>query len=225
MTHLVHINPLLFEAGDRLTREEFLELWERMPALKFAELIDGVVYLPSPVSLEHGQKDTLLQCWMTIYASRTGFIDVAANSTWLMEKESAPQPDVALRIRPEYGGQSRTEGKLGAGAPEFVAEVTRSSRSYDLGPKLALYERAGVREYLAVLTEEERLEWRVRRERGFELIHPDWTRVYRSEVFPGLWLDGSAFWNHDIPAVLATLEKGLQSSEFAAFLESHPLTP
>src|SRR5690349_11447752 len=143
MTHLVYINPLLFEPGDRLTREEFLERWECMPALKFAELIDGVVYLPSPVSSEHSRKDHTLQMWTGLYAARSGVAEVLPNATWLMA-ESAPQPDVALRLRPEYGGQSRDEKKYAAGAPEFAGEVSRSSRSYDLGPKLALYERAGV---------------------------------------------------------------------------------
>ena len=32
--------------GDRLTREEFLRRWEAMPDLKWAELIDGIVYMP-----------------------------------------------------------------------------------------------------------------------------------------------------------------------------------
>lgn len=42
--------PLL-EAGDRLSREEFERRYARMPELKKAELIEGIVYLPSsPVS-------------------------------------------------------------------------------------------------------------------------------------------------------------------------------
>ena len=61
MTHLVHVNPLLFEPGERLSVDEFLDLWERMPNLKFAELIDGVVYMPSPLSFEHGRRDGQLQ--------------------------------------------------------------------------------------------------------------------------------------------------------------------
>ena len=39
--------------GDRLTRDEFERRYEAMPHLKKAELIEGVVYLPSPqVSVE-----------------------------------------------------------------------------------------------------------------------------------------------------------------------------
>ena len=218
MTHLVHFDPLLFEAGDRFAREEFLARWERMPALKFAELIDGVVYLPSPVSIEHARRDHILQVWTGVYASHSGVVEVLANGTWLMA-ESAPQPDVALRLRPECGGQSRDMGKYPAGAPEFMAEVCGSTRSYDLGPKLALYERAGVREYLAVLLEERRLEWRVLGDRGFEMIQAEGAGIWRSPIFPGLWLDEMAFWRGDVPGVLAVLEQGIHSAEFARFRE------
>ncbi|HEY7389976.1 MAG TPA: Uma2 family endonuclease [Bryobacteraceae bacterium] len=199
-----------------MCREEFLARWEEAPDLKLAELIDGVVYLPSPVSLEHGRAVTLIQYWMTTYATRLGKAEVLANTTWMME-ESSPQPDIALRIRPEFGGQSRNVDKFAGGAPEFAAEVTRSTRSYDLGPKLQLYERAGVREYLAALLEEQRLEWRVLRDGRYDLLQPDAAGIFRSTVFPGLWLDEAAFWANDTPAVLRVLEKGMSSPEFAAF--------
>lgn len=192
-----------------------------MPALRFAELIDGVVYLPSPVSIEHGRAGHLLQLWADRYASRAEVAEVLANVTWLM-LESAPQPDITVRLRPEYGRQSRDEGKYPAGAPEFVAEVSRSTRSYDLGPKLALYARAGVKEYLAVLLEEQRFEWRALREHGYELIAPDSAGIRCSEVFPGLWLDEVAFWNNDIQGVLAVLERGLHSGEFSEYKQRHP---
>jgi hypothetical protein len=40
--------PLL-EPGDRLSREEFERRYDRIPQLKKAELIEGTVYMPSPV--------------------------------------------------------------------------------------------------------------------------------------------------------------------------------
>jgi len=216
MAHLIYTEPLLFESGDRLGRDEFLDRWEQTPTLRFAELIDGVVYLPSPVSLDHAEKDHLIQLWTGLYASRSGMAQVLPNATWMMQ-ESAPQPDVTMRLRPEFGGQSGNAGKYPAGAPEFVAEVSRSTRSYDLGPKLELYERARVGEYLVVLLEEERLEWRILRDRRFQLIPPESDRIRRSVVFPGLWLDEPAFWRNDAPAVLAVLERGMQSDEFTRF--------
>jgi hypothetical protein len=42
-------------AGQRPSRKEFRRRWEAMPELKFAELIDGVVYMPSPQTSDHGR--------------------------------------------------------------------------------------------------------------------------------------------------------------------------
>jgi Uma2 family endonuclease len=131
--------------------------WERMPELKFAELIDEVVYMPSPGSVVHGRYDLLANGWALAYVAATGTCEAVSDSTWLM-MGSAPQPGVALRRL--SGGMSREEGNFLAGAPELIVEICRSSRAYDLGPKLALYQRAGVQEYVAVLLEERRIEWR-----------------------------------------------------------------
>ena len=61
---LVETPPL--EPGDRLTREEFERRYDAMPELKKAELIDGVVYLPSPVSLTQGDYDSLAQLILSL---------------------------------------------------------------------------------------------------------------------------------------------------------------
>jgi hypothetical protein len=53
LSHPVHVNPLLFEAGDRMSRDEFIAAWSRMPGVKFAELIEDTVYMPSPLSHTH----------------------------------------------------------------------------------------------------------------------------------------------------------------------------
>ena len=46
-------------AGQRLAVQEFLRRWEAMPEVKFAELIDGVVYMPSPLSSDQWAHRTL----------------------------------------------------------------------------------------------------------------------------------------------------------------------
>ncbi|HEX7379856.1 MAG TPA: hypothetical protein VF278_22210, partial [Pirellulales bacterium] len=53
-------------AGDELTREEFLRRWEADPTIKFAELIGGTVYMPSPVSAEHGGMDGHVGAWLSV---------------------------------------------------------------------------------------------------------------------------------------------------------------
>ena len=206
MSYLFANCPLLFESGDRLSREEFLARWEQMPALKKAELIDGVVYMPSPVSKGHGRFDTIVQMLLNVYAARTPGCEPLSNATWLM-LESAPQPDTCLyRVAEADAG---TVQDLAAGSPELIVEVTMSSRSYDLGPKLALYQRAEVPEYVALLVEEQRIEWRVLEKGSYRLMAPDADGVFRSKVFPGLWLDSAAFWRKDRLKLLAVLEQGL----------------
>ncbi|MGI8741688.1 MAG: Uma2 family endonuclease [Bryobacteraceae bacterium] len=218
MTRLLHTDPLLFEAGDHMPREEFLDRWERMPELKNAELIDGVVYMPSPVSLAHGDSDGFLLGVLIFYAWRTPGCRFTPNTTWLM-LESAPQPDGVLRILPEYGGRTGVRDKLASGSPELVAEVVVSSRSYDLGPKLALYQRAGVPEYIAALNEEQRIEWRIFERGSYRMMQPDPDGVSRSRIFPGLWLDSVAYWAENTTRLLSVLEEGLASEEHQRFVE------
>jgi hypothetical protein len=217
MTHLIPLSPLAFEPGDRMTRDEFLELWEKMPGLKFAELIDGVVYMPSPLSTAHSSLDSDFHFVLRFYAFHTPGCECLPNATWMM-LESAPQPDIALRIRPEYGGRTTMSGPYAAGAPELAVEISKTSRSYDLGPKLALYQRAGVPEYAAAIIADQRIEWRVLEQGSYRLLSPPADGIYRSRIFPGLWLDSSAFWRRDTTALIETLQQGLHSEEHAAFV-------
>src|SRR5262249_16546522 len=150
------IPPLV--AGDRLTREEFMRRWEAMPHLKKAELIGGVVYMPSPLRLDHGDSDSAIAVWLGVYAAYTPGCRAGSNATWHMLKD-APQPDEHLRILPEYGGQSGVKDGYGRGAPELAAEICLSSTAYDLHPKMKLYRKAGVLEYVTVLVWEQEVRW------------------------------------------------------------------
>ena len=207
---------LLLAPGDRMDLEEFLARWEQEPELKFAELIDGVVYMPSPVSVPHSDFDFLAQTVFGYYRLRSGVCRALTNPTWLM-LGSAPQPDLALCLKPEYGGKLQiTPRHLASGLPELIVEVCRSSRSYDLGPKLALYERAGVPEYLAILVEERRFEWRVMVQGRYRFLEAA-NGVFRSPIFPGLWIDEPAFWSEEGTRLLALLDDGMRSPEFLDF--------
>jgi Uma2 family endonuclease len=205
--------------GDFLTREEFLRRWEAMPHIKFAELIRGVVYMPSPLSWEHGDTDQNVATWLGVYKAATPGCGGAVNATWLMSEDDAPQPDNSLRIRPEHGGQSRMEGKYAAGAPEFLAEVCVSSTSYDLHQKLEVYQEAGVQEYLAVLVREREVRWHRLVSGRFEVVLVSADGVYRSAAFPGLWLDAGALLRGDLARVLAVLHEGLDSPEHKQFVD------
>ena len=136
-----------------------------------------------------------------------------------MGEHDAPQPDTSLRILPEYGGQSRDEGKFAAGAPEFLAEICISSAAYDLHQKLKVYQEAGVQEYLAVSTREQEVRWHRLVGGHFEVVPAPPDGIYRSAAFPGLWLDPAALLRGDMARVLAVLNDGINSSEHKRFVE------
>jgi Uma2 family endonuclease len=216
-TAAVILPPVLRE-GDRLTAAEFLRRWEAMPELKRAELIDGIVFMPSPVSQPHADHHLAICLWLGLYMDSTPGCAAGSDATWLMGANDVPQPDVALRILPEYGGQSHNKGDYSAGAPELIVEISGSSSSRDLGIKLELYRRAGVREYLTVLLKPRQAIWRQLVRGRYREIAADEDGLLRSRVFPGLWLNPAALWDSKL-SLRTAVEQGLRSPEHAAFVK------
>jgi hypothetical protein len=204
--------------GEKLTREEFLRRWEAMPLLKRAELIGGVVYMPSPLSIPHGDFDSSIVGWLFNYRASTPGCRTAANATWFMGLD-VPQPDGALWLVPEYGGRSSPSGPYQKGPPEFVAEVSLSSKERDLGPKYLLYQTTGVKEYLTVLLEDEDVRWHRLVAGKYRTLAPGDDAILRSVVFPGLWLNVPALLAGDAAGLLATLQEGLGSKEHGEFVK------
>jgi hypothetical protein len=203
--------------GDKLTREEFLRRWELHPEIKRAELIGGIVYMPSPVSVPHGDMDSDVGGWLWMYKAATPGTASGHNTTSFLLDDS-PQPDVNLRLVPEVGGQSWLEGKYLGGVPELLAEVSLSSAAYDLHVKYDLYEAAGVPEYLAILLYEQEIRWHILVDGKYQLLAPDGDGVWRSRIFPGLWLNGAALLKGDLTGLQTTLQLGLAAPEHQAFV-------
>lgn len=183
------IPPL--EGGDRLSRDEFE--WRYHAAhVKKAELVEGVVYVASPVrSKSHGQPHGRLVTWLGVYEAATPGVDLNDNATVRLDLDNEPQPDALLRI--EVGGQSRiTNDDYVEGAPEFIAEVAASSAAYDLHDKKRAYQRNSVQEYLVWQVFEQKLDWFRLQDGNYVSLQPDVNGVVRSSVFPGLWLKVSA---------------------------------
>ncbi len=206
-------------AGDRLTRDEFERRYHAMPDVKKAELIEGVVYMPSPVSNEnHGAPHAKLVTWLGVYEASTRGVQVSDNATVRLDWDNEPQPDALLRIVPKSGGQSGDEAGYIAGGPEWVGEIAASSVSYDLHDKKEAYRRNGVREYLVWRVEDLAIDWFVLRGGSYELLPAGDDGIYRSEVFPGLWLDANALLAGNTRQVLEVLNSGIQSAEHEAFV-------
>ena len=151
---------------------------------------------------------------MTPLGSRQGI-----TAACRLDLDNEPQPDACLIIRPERGGQARiSEDDYLEGAPELVAEITSSSVSYDLGKKLNVYRRTGVREYIVWRVLDRQVDWFVNREGTFDRLTPAADGILRSTVFPGLWLDPAALVHGDKSKVSTILQQGLKSPEHAGFV-------
>jgi Uma2 family endonuclease len=209
------MSPL--HSGDRMSQAEFHRRYAAYPEDVKFELIGGIVYMASPLRRSHGRWHLQLGALLERYASATPGVEALDNTTTILGEESEPQPDLALRILSAYGGQSReTDDDYVLGPPELIAEVAHSSRAIDLHRKRLDYQRAGVREYLVLCVEESELHWWRFRPGG--RIAPDGKGVYRSRVFPGLWIDVPALFGARRSRLMALLRQGLASSSHAAFV-------
>ena len=209
--------------GDRLTRDEFERRYQAMPHVRKAELIEGEVYImPSPVSHEfHGGPHIDAAAWVGVYRSSTPGTDAGDNTTVRLDVDNEPQPDVALFVRPEYGGRVTIDddGYIN-GSPELIVEVSASRASIDLGKRLNVYRRNQVSEYVVWRVYDEQVDWFVFQAGQFVPHAPDPADgLLKSVTFPGLWLDPTALVRRDLAAVLAALARGLASPEHTAFVQ------
>jgi len=215
---VVRIPPL--ENGDRLTRREFERRYAAMPHIKRAELIEGVVYVPSPVHLSHGKAHGQAIVWLGTYCAATSAVELGDNTTIRLDLDNEFQPDVLLRIDPTVGGRSRVSADdYVEGAPELIMEIASSSTSYDLHDKLKVYRRNRVQEYVVWQVYDRRVDWFVLSEDEYVSLPADASGVIHSQVFPGLRLAVEALLNGDLASVLAELQKGLETPEHAAFIQ------
>lgn len=206
------------ENGDRLTREEFERRYHAAPKNIKAELIEGEVFVSSPVRLIHATPHSDLITWLGVYRASTPGTDVADNATDRMDATNEPQPDVMLYVDIDRSNRVRlsADGYL-EGVPEFIAEVSASSVSKDLGPKLKAYARNRVQEYLVWRVEDEAIDWFTLHDGSYVPL-PAESGIVRSTVFPGLWLEVAAMADRDIARVLTVLQQGLATPEHTAFV-------
>ena len=208
--------PLL-RHGERLTQAEFHRRYEAYPEDVKFELIGGVVYMASPLGCPHGEYHADLSGPFWVYRAATPGVQLLDNTTSILGHKSEPQPDLTLRVRPAYGGQTKTtEDNYVEGAAELIAEVAHSSRDIDLKDKLADYKNAGVTEYLVVSVGDLNIHWYDFR--SGRPIRPGRGGVMRSRAFPGLWIDGKALLEGDSPRVLEVIQQGIASRPHAAFV-------
>jgi Uma2 family endonuclease len=189
LRHKKNVPPL--ENGDHLDQKTFHERYEAMPSNVRAELIGGIVFMSSPMKRKHGRHGIRLSQWLAGYEDATPGTESLEGATGILGQDSELQPDGCLIVLPECGGQTweDDDGYIN-GAPEWVDEVSDSTESIDLTRKKLDYEKAGVREYVVIALRKREIFWFIRRRGKFKPAPAGSDGIFRSEVFPGLWLDG-----------------------------------
>lgn len=212
------IPPL--ESGEVLSQHEFERRYQAMSKVK-AELIEGVVYVASPLRFKsHAQPHSNLMGWLWTYAIATPGVELGDNPTVRLDLDNEVQPDAVLLIAENAGGQSRFSAddyiEL---APELVVEVAASSAANDLYDKKNVYRRTGVKEYIVWQTFENKLDWFSWQQGDYIALAADDEGIVQSQVFPGLRLQVSALLTGNMTKVLAVLQAGLNSPQHGEFMQ------
>jgi Uma2 family endonuclease len=210
--------PRTLVEGQHLDQPTFHSLYEATPPGTRAELINGVVHMPSPVGSAHSVAQVPVIVWLDYYAEKTLGVQVMDNATTILGWKSEPQPDGLLRILPDSGGRTWLERGFVHGAPELVVEVSKATRFVDLGPKKADYEQAGVLEYFVHAIDPDEIFWFGQDEGILVKRALDDDGLYRSTAFPGLWLDPQALLKGDRQRLRAVVDLGCATTEHAAFV-------
>jgi len=206
--------------GDRLTRVEFERRHNVTPSDNY-ELIEGVVYMASPVKAKgHSTPVNIIQTWLGNYCADTPGTNAGANGSIRLDIENMPQPDAWLIIEPSHGGQAvYSDDDYIEGAPELIVENANTSAGIDLHDKLRAYRRNSVREYIVWRTFDQQIDAFTFRDGDFHKADLPADGILKSEVFPGLWLDTRATLAHDRAKINATLSQCLATPEHAGFVE------
>src|SRR5438874_11147333 len=132
---------LTLESGDHLTRAEFHRRYCARPDIKKAELVEGVVYVGSPVRFSvHGEPHANILGWLWTYCVRHSGVRLGDNATVLLDADNEVQPDAFLWQKGPDGPHITSDDYV-EGPPQLVVEVAASSASYDLHEKLRAYRR------------------------------------------------------------------------------------
>ena len=213
--------PPVLSNGDRLTRDAFERRYHALPDVKKAELIEGRVYMPSPVHYNaHGKPHSAIITWLGLYAAATPHVSVGDNATVRLDLDNEPQPDALLRIDDTCGGQSRISADdYIEGAPELIVEIAHSSAAYDLHDKKRAYRRNGVCEYVVWLQAEGEVRWFAVDGGAYRVREPAADGRIESASFPGLVLNVDALLRDDLATVVADVQTGTASSAHQTFVE------
>ncbi|MCP4210348.1 MAG: Uma2 family endonuclease [Halieaceae bacterium] len=209
------------ESGDHLSRTEFEKRYETMPDVKKAELVEGIVHIPSPVHYQHGRPHAMIMGWLAVYDAATPAVESLDNISIRLDIDNEYQPDALLRLTSEVGGRTHVaeDGYL-EGAPELIVEIAATSAKYDLYDKKRVYRRTGVQEYVVWRVYDAAIDWFRLVEGEYQALALDGEGIYHSLILPGLWLAVEPLLQADLAGALAVLQQGLESEEHKTFVDT-----
>jgi Uma2 family endonuclease len=190
-----------FREGD-ITFEEFVDL---VPDGQKADLLDGVIYLASPDSIENNDLNSWLCAILAGFVGhfRLGKVYVSRVAYRIGGKRGL-EPD--LSFLPKKMEVRRRRGYV-EGPPALAIEiVSPDSVSRDYVKKRQVYEEAGVEEYWILDPAEMRATFLCLEKGRFKKCTPN-KHIWRSRVLPGLNLDVRWFWDENRPEVFEVLER------------------
>jgi len=105
-----------------------------------------------------------------------------------------------------------------AGAPELTVDVTVAPCPTYWREKLRVYAANGVKEAVVVEPEANEIRWHLLDGGQYRQLRATSDGLFRSQVFPGLWLDGDALLRGDGKRLLAVVAQGIGSEEHQRFV-------
>lgn len=162
--------------------------------------------------------DIDLATWLGVYEATTPGVQAGDNCSVRLDSNNEPQPDLLLRIK--QGGQSRiSDDDYVESAPELIVEIAASTASIDLHNKLEAYCRNQVQEYLVWRVYEHQFDWFRLKQGQYLKLEPNPTRIIKSEIYAGLWLDVNGLLQGNLAQLLTVLQQRISTEEHQIFLD------
>ncbi len=177
-----------------------------------ADLIDGVIYMASPDSIESNRLSKWLLGVTDDYAIEKDLGECfMLRVAFRLDEKNAPEPDIGFVKK--SGLHLVRKGYI-AGPPDASFEiVSPESIERHYYKKKDQYEKYGVREYWIIDPMEETVTLLRLNKRGkYQEVRPK-DGILHSEVIEGFWLDPNWLWQSPRPRKAEILKQLLQSEE------------
>jgi Uma2 family endonuclease len=198
--------PYMIQVYD-VTEEMFDELVDEDTK---AELIDGVMIVHSPASIEHDDSSGFVRGLMSFFAEARGIGKVLGPDSLIHLAPGRKCAPDAFFIR--QGRMPMPPPKEFQGVPDLVVEVlSPSNRRYDLRDKRLIYREAGVGEVWFIDAELRQILVDRQRAGGYTEEIVTEGKLF-SDSLPGFWLNASWLWATPLPNRFRCLEEILRAT-------------